>query len=116
MSSPLPTTPSPSQSSAKTTEFRVTRVKLGNGYEQRSIDGLNATRDSWTLVYENISLSNLQTMTTFFDGLGGATYFTWTAFGDASSSNWITNGNYTIQVTSGTTYTLSVPITQVFDL
>ena len=114
--SALPSTPIPSQSSVKTVDYRVTRVAFGNGYEQRAPDGLNAKRDAWTLVYENLTSTQLSTMTAFFDGLAGATYFTWAAYGDSSSKNWITKGTYSLSVSGGNVFTLSVPIEQVFDL
>jgi len=114
--SSLPTSPIPAQSSTKTVNYRVTRVSFGNGYEQRSVDGLNGKRDSWRLVYENLNLTDLATLTSFFDGLGGATYFTWIPIGESVSKNWITNGDYTVTIATGNLHTLSVPIQQVYDL
>ena len=114
--SALPLTSSISQKSAKTTEYRITRVAFGNGYEQRSMDGLNSKRDSWTLIWENLNATDLGTLTSFFDGLGGAAYFTWTAFTDSTSKNWITTSAYTIQVLAGNLYNLNVSIQQVYDL
>ena len=114
--SALPSTPIPSINSTKTVEYRVTSVAFGSGYAQRAPDGLNAKFDAWTLVYENISSTDLASLTAFFDGLGGATYFTWTAYGDSTVKHWVTKGSYSLVVNSGSLFTLSVPIVQCFDL
>jgi phage-related protein len=116
MSSPLPLTTKISQASVMTRTPRVTSVAFGNGYEQRSSDGLNALADTWNLVWENIGTSDLSTLTSFFDGLLGVTYFTFTAPTDSVSKNWVQSEKYTISVKGGNVYTFSCPIKQVFDL
>jgi len=95
---------------------RVTVQNFGNGVEQRSIDGLNALRDTWNLLWENINGTDLATLTGFFDGLLGTTYFLWQAPMDSTVKHWVQSEKYTISVQPGDIYTFSCPIRQVFDL
>ena len=116
--SALPLTNMISQSSVVSRVPRVTVISFNNGYEQRSIDGNNPFRDEWSLIFENLSTSQLTTLMTFFDTtcLGGVYYFTWTAYIDSVSKNWVQNGKYQITPKAGNIFDLTVPIKQVYDL
>jgi phage-related protein len=104
-----------SQSSQVGREYRVTKTKFGNGYEQRAKDGINNIVDSWSLTWSSLSQSDMTTLTTFFDGLNGVSYFTWQAPLDSASKKWIVS-KYNIQVLAGTRYSVNVTVEQVFDL
>lgn len=105
-----------SQESSSTREYRNIVVSYGNGYEQRVADGLNAKRDKWTVIWENLTLTDFTTLLTALDAAAGTDYFTWTAPGDSVSKKFVQDGPFTKTVKSGGWYDVSVPLKQVFDL
>lgn len=116
MPAAMPLTSKISQSSTRTRTYRINAVKYGNGYEQRSPDGINFIEDKWTINWENISSSDYSTLQTALDAAGGWDYFTWTAFGDSTSKKWVQDGPVSLTPVSGNFYSVSCPFRQVFDL
>jgi phage-related protein len=104
-----------SQSSQAGREYRVTKIKFGNGYEQRAKDGINNIVDSWSLTWDNLSQTDMNSLSAFFDSLGGTTYFTWQAPTDSASKKW-TVSKWTASVLAGTRYSVNVSIEQIYDL
>jgi phage-related protein len=111
----LPLSTNISQASQATTNFKVIEIAYGNGYSQRAGDGYNSVQAEWTVNWENISASELGTLTAAFDGFKGTDYFTWTAPGDSSSKKWIVT-TYTRSALAGSVFTVSCSLKQVFDL
>lgn len=58
-------------------EFRVQRVSFGDGYEQRRVDGLNATRRSWGLTWSNLSREQRDELYEFLMSRQGVYAFLW---------------------------------------
>lgn len=116
MPAALPLQTKISKSSQRSRDPRVIRTQYGNGYEQRATDGINPLVDKWTITWENINSSEYSTVQTALDTALGVDYFTWTAFGDASSKKWVQAGPVQLVPQSGALFTLSCPFTQVFDL
>lgn len=104
-----------SQSSQAGREYRVTKTKFGNGYEQRAKDGINNIVDSWSLSWEALNQTDMNSLSSFFDSLGGTSYFTWQAPTDSTVKKWVVS-KFSIQVLGGSHYTVNVSIDQVYDL
>jgi phage-related protein len=68
----------PSSQTQGSYDPRTLETSYGNGYEQRSADGLNANLQKWNVLWENRSLTELGTVNTFFKSKGGYIAFTWT--------------------------------------
>ena len=112
----MPTGVAISQSSAKQTTWRIISMKLGNGYEQRAADGVNAAEVNWSAVWENITSSEKTTIVNALNSTGGWDYLTWTDPDDGVARKFVIDGAMSISVASGQLYTVSVPLRQVFDL
>ena len=112
----MPLTTKISQSSGRTRDYRTIRIRYGNGYEQRAADGINATEDRWVLLWENMSLTDYNTVQNALNTSAGVDYFNWTPFGDTTSKKFVIDGQVQVSPQSGGLYSLSVPMRQVFDL
>ncbi len=110
---PLPTRIS--QSSSGTKQFRINEVKFGNGYNQRSKDGINNLVGSWSIAWENVSQADKDTIVAALESTAGVDYINWTAPNESTSRTWIMS-NYTIISLSGSIYNITANITQVFEL
>ncbi|HEU4709605.1 MAG TPA: phage tail protein [Methylophilaceae bacterium] len=60
---------------------RVNSSRLGDGYEQRTGDGINNDLRVWDMTF-NRTLADIDAIDTFLQGKGGATSFTWTPTGE----------------------------------
>jgi phage-related protein len=96
-------------------DFRVRRVNFGDGFSQRSVDGLNAQPQSWRLVWEHIPDSQAETLRTFFAGLAGTGIIDWTPFGQSTALKW-TGNNFSSKPSGTLISDCSVTLTQEFDL
>src|SRR5579864_69880 len=75
---PFPTgLPNPSYSSQVKKQPRVLVASFGDGYSQRSADGINNNRQIWTNVWENMLLSEYTNLCNFLDSMAGIGAFTW---------------------------------------
>jgi phage-related protein len=68
----------PSYSSQLKKKPRVFKAQFGDGYAQRTADGINANPQVWTLVWENITQATAAAIEALLDSYGGHTPFTWT--------------------------------------
>lgn len=73
----------PSYTSDIDVENRVLTLQFGDGYSQRSPDGLNPRKENWKLVFKNRSRADIQELCKFLDGLDPyerlpSEYFFWT--------------------------------------
>lgn len=57
--------------------FRVRRAQFGDGYEQRSPDGLNSVRRSWSVTWSVISEYDRVALMGFFKQMAGVNSFEW---------------------------------------
>jgi len=67
----------PDYASSLNKQPRVKKVGFGDGYEQRTADGLNPNPDKWNLSWEELTDAEIDTLLSFFDDLDGITSFTW---------------------------------------
>jgi phage-related protein len=61
----------------KTVTPRVRRTQFGDGYTQRSGDGLNTQRQLWSLEFVG-TVAEIDTIESFLEATGGVDNFTWT--------------------------------------
>lgn len=111
----LPTDPVPSYGTDMSEEPRIRKVQYGDGYSQRSNDGLNAVRQRWTVVWAGIKRTEAETLRLFFKGEKGTGIITWTPF-DQSEELKFTAGAFRSTPASANTTDCSVILTQEFDL
>ena len=111
----LPLSTEISQSSSGRVEFKVLRCRYGNGYEQRSADGLNNSLGSWEVTWEGLTSTDFATIITALESSKGVTYFTWTAPGDASGKKWVVT-QYGKSVQAGNIYTINATLQEVADI
>lgn len=70
--------PPPNLELPRQRHFKVDVVKFGDGYEQRGSPGLNAVEDSWSLLWEYITVPERNQIETFLDSHAGHKAFLWT--------------------------------------
>ena len=112
----MPHTDFISQNSSKSSMFRTKIAQFGNGYTQRVNDGINNQIDSWTVMWENVTEAQKDTIITALDAVAGSDYLTWTPNGETNGKKFRIVDGYSVQVLSGDIYSVSVQIEQVFDL
>lgn len=74
----------PSYSTELTKTPRILKAQFGDGYAQRSADGINNNPEKWKLVFENASLATIAAIKAFIDARNGVEQFDWTPPGGTS--------------------------------
>lgn len=95
-------------------DVRVKRVDLGDGYSQRALDGLNAARQQWRLVWDRIPDANAEVLRVFFRDLG-AGVVDWTPYNQPTPLKFSASG-FTSKPVAYIISTVSVTLLQEFDL
>jgi phage-related protein len=67
---------------------KILAASFGDGYTQRTPNGLNSNPASWQLTFNFRTLAASQAFLAFLDALGGTAAFTWTARGEAVAKRW----------------------------
>lgn len=96
-------------------DYRRKRITFGDGYTQRSRDGLNSAPQQWKFTWDNIPNADAETLRQFFEGLGGVDLVEWTPLGQGTELKWTATG-FESQPSSFGKSTCSVTLTQEFDL
>jgi phage-related protein len=104
----------PSYPAERSTQAKVNIVQFGDGYNQRSTDGLNYLTDRWMLTWETITAAQARTLDAFFRA-HVATAFLWTPFDETVARKFIVDGSWRFGFTGPTTRSLSVTFIEVFD-
>lgn len=112
----MPLTTRISQSTTLNTSYRTLRTQFGNGYEQRSIDGINYKQDNWKVNYENLNATDRATVWAFLAAVGGVGVITWTPPNGIAGKFVLDQGTVSEQQLSGNIFTISFTVRQVFDL
>jgi phage-related protein len=68
----------PDFSAQRTVKPRVRAVRFGDGYEQRTADGINTQPALWSLTFNNRTTAEADTIETFFSTQAGMNAFDWT--------------------------------------
>ena len=66
------------QGTTKNSKPRVIKNDFGDGYSQRTVDGLNPNLQMWDLAWEGYHVDETDTMEDFLDEHGGYISFWWT--------------------------------------
>lgn len=111
----LPANIEPSYGTDMSEEYRVRKVELGDGYSQRSADGLNTARQQWRLVWERLPDADAETLRQFFRNLRGIDIIDWTPYNQATQLKFTANG-FSSKPVGYLKSTCSVTLTQEFDL
>lgn len=77
MAQTLPIEPILVNRSKRKTSPRVLRIDFGDGYNQRSGDGLNTMPEMWDFYFQ-CDKDDWTTLIDFFEDHGGTTYWQWT--------------------------------------
>jgi phage-related protein len=96
-------------------------VEFGDGYEQTSENGINATKRTWDVVFDNISLADLATIEAFLAGRESVP-FRWLPPTDTLGEGelaplWkVVNGTWKPTFPSAVRANLSVSFRECFDI
>jgi phage-related protein len=114
----------PSQSSDGGTNFRIKTIAFGDGYSQRSIDGINGNVRSFNLTFKAIRQEVSVALDNFFNGDNALydrrphEYFFWTPpppFNEREGKFIVRADSYKVVPLSGTLATINVIFDEVFD-
>lgn len=68
----------PSNGSSVTHSPKVNRAKFGDGYEQRSLNGINTDPRSWNVMFSNRETAEADAIVAFLKARKGFESFDWT--------------------------------------
>jgi phage-related protein len=74
--------------SQNSVSFAINENQFGDGYSQRSAQGINNARDSWSASWTNITTREKDTIVKFIRAMKGYQAFHWVAPGDDAPSQW----------------------------
>ncbi len=107
----------PSQRSTDVTTYRKLTMQFGDGYQEDAPDGINTKYRKWQLVFENITTTEMDDLTTnVLDVVGTWNYFSWTPPGEGTELKWKVDGDVSYVHLSGSIHTVSFNIKQVFEV
>lgn len=109
-----PVVPSVGGTGKKTTP-KVRRAEFGDGYSQRTPDGLNYNKRTVTLSWELLLSTDADTIEDFMNARGGSEAFTYTLPLESTEFKW-TNGTVSRSYAGASRVNLSVDLNQEFDL
>src|SRR5262249_17439905 len=69
--------PNPSFTTSLSVKPRILTSDFGDGYSQRTLDGINFNRQVWQVVWENLLDSERNNITNFLNALAGVGAFLW---------------------------------------
>ncbi|MCW2242269.1 phage tail protein [Azospirillum canadense] len=107
----------PSFQSQKSVQPRILKASFGDGYTQRTADGLNTMPQSWDLRWDALRATDADAIEAFFVATGGYKAFWWTPFDQGSPQplKFIVE-SWTKAPVGTRVYSVSAKLTQVFDL
>lgn len=105
----------PSQSSTYDRQFRVNAISFGDGYRQRSANGINNKPRTLNLTWDLKPAADIATIKDFIDLRGGVTVFEYTPIGEAVELQW-TCGGYNETPGNALYSTITATFIQEFDI
>jgi phage-related protein len=69
------------QGSSASVKPRIRKIQFGDGYSQRSADGINNDLKTFKLAFTLLDATTYNAILSFFETRGGTTPFTWTPHG-----------------------------------
>lgn len=99
------------------TQNRILRTDFGGGYSQVVADGLNHTKDIWTIQVAPLQGEDLALMQDFLEEVTTVNWFHWQALGDTKIKQWrIKENSIKRTILNTEKYTYSFTAEQVFEL
>ena len=111
----------PDKTMARTSSPNVIRARFGDGYEQRTVDGINAIKEEYSVSFKNRTNDFIDDVVAFLDTKEGVTSFTFTL---PDSNNTTRTGekdikvvceNYSTTYTYDNFYTLTATLRRVYE-
>jgi phage-related protein len=107
----------PGFQSRKAIDHNIKANGFGDGYVQRSANGLNSRKDKWSLVFDAVNNTRADTLETFVNDQGCVTPFLWTPPLEATQKQWIVLPNtFNREFLGPDTSTISFNIEQDFSI
>lgn len=97
------------------TEFKIKMAEFGDGYIQRSGDGINSVRDTYNIMIENLRTEEADAIIAFLKARKGYEAFWWTAPRESAPRQWFCKDKIKRSHVGGNVDTLSVVFIEVFD-
>ena len=94
--------------------MNVVTTEFGDGYNQRAVDGINATQYVYDLSWTHIDTERKETLRKFFLDTNGVTAFLWTPPDVGVDMSFTCNAPRCVPVAAGV-WNVTVTISQVFD-
>lgn len=105
-----------SQSSTFEYDERILESRFGDGYSQRVGDGINTQFQKGTLVHENISQTDYNTLLAFWKSVGRISVFNITDPKDGTTLKVRFTSPWSVSALSGNIYSVSASVEQDFGL
>lgn len=68
--------------------YRTKKTQMGDGYQQRVVDGINTVEDEWTLELDKTFKTEAKTLRDFLDGRKGLPFY-WTPPRETAPTLWV---------------------------
>lgn len=105
----------PSYGSSPQVEFRIISATFGDGYTQRTADGLNTKIETWELTWNVLTTAEKNVITDFLDARGGYEAINYTMPSDSVSKKW-TCAKYKPTPIQPNFYSLTATFERVYDV
>jgi phage-related protein len=105
----------PTVGTSLTMRPRVRVAQFGDGYSQRTADGLNAQPQVWSVSWSPVTQANADTITDFLAARGGVQAFRWTPPGHTTQRVFICR-EWTVEPRGAQLVDVSATFVEVFDL
>jgi phage-related protein len=104
----------PDYSPVKTTKAEISKVRFGDGYEQRAAKGLNPLRQAWPLNFAQREQAEADAIEAFLIARAGTEAFDFSP-PDGSATIRVTCDTWTRTMEKGNRFTLAMTFEQVFE-
>jgi phage-related protein len=111
----FPTVSTPVAGASVSPDVRILKASFGDGYSQRSADGINNIVDRYELTWENIDRAEANTILAFLKARAGIESFYWTPPGETVERLWLCEKWQRTHVTA-VLDTVSATFIESFDL
>jgi phage-related protein len=105
----------PDRGYTKSTKPRILLNQFGDGYAQRTRDGINTSISEWNLTFTSRSISEANAILALIESTYGVSYMDWTPPQESVAVKVIAS-DWSSQYESAISRTVNVKFTQVFDL
>ena len=104
----------PTRSTNRTVTPRFLRADLGDGYDQRSGDGIQTIKEEWSVTFEALDQTNADTLIAFFEDREGYVNFDWIPFRQSVAKKFICT-DFSESFPGNSLTTVTATFQQVFD-